>query len=250
MNENDEPSAEEPFLLTILPFAGLGLLLVLAVVWRVVPGRAVAPGTDGETATPEEIAQIVLARWEQAPEREIPIDPTRDFIIGPPDARITLVEFSDFECPYCRNAANGVHDVLEKYDGDVRLVFKNFPLDTACNDTMGEPMHKLACRAASIAWCAGQQDISQFWSTHDALYREPQLTAATLERIPVDLDIDASVLEACVSSGAPIAAIKQDIALGRSLGVTGTPIFFANGRRVSDYRRAALDTITEHILKN
>ncbi len=247
MSDKEQTSTEEPFLLTILPFAGLGLLLVFAVLWRVLPGKAEEPG-DVPTASPEEIAATVIARWEQAPTRDIPIEAGRDFILGPEDARVTLVEFSDFECPYCRSAANGVHDVMEKFDGDVRLVFKNFPLDITCNQQMKKPMHRLACKAATLAWCAGRQDEALFWDTHDALFREPQLTADTLNRIPNDIGVDQERLDACVDSQASVAAVKEDIALGRRLGVTGTPIFFANGRRVSDYRRAPLEAVVEHIL--
>ena len=248
MSDKEQTSNQEPILLTILPFAGLGLLLVLAVVWRVLPGRAGEPGEGPTTASPEEIAATVIARWEQAPTRDIPIEADRDFVLGPEDARVTLVEFSDFECPYCRNAANGVHDIMEKFDGDVRLVFKNFPLDVACNQQMKEPMHRLACKAATLAWCAGQQEEALFWDTHDALFREPQLTADTLNRIPNDIGVDQERLDACLDLPASVAAVKEDIALGRRLGVTGTPIFFANGRRVSDYRRAPLEAVVEHIL--
>ena len=247
MSEKEQTSAEEPFLLTILPFAGLGLLLVLAVLWRVLPGRTGEPD-DVPTASPEDIAARVIARWEQAPTRDIPIEAGRDFILGPEDARVTLVEFSDFECPYCRSAANGVHDVMAKFDGDVRLVFKNFPLDVACNQQMKEPMHHLACKAATLAWCAGQQQEALFWETHDALFREPQLTADTLNRIPNDIGVDQERLEACVETPASTAAVQEDIALGRRLGVSGTPTFFANGRKVSDYRRAPLEAVVEHIL--
>ena len=246
MSEKEQTSAEEPFLLTILPFAGLGLLLVLAVLWRVLPARTGEPD-DVPTASPEDIAARVIARWEQARTRDIPIEAGRDFILGPEDARVTLVEFSDFECPYCRSAANGVHDVMEKFDGDVRLVFKNFPLDVACNQQMKEPMHRLACKAATLAWCAGQQQEALFWDTHDALFREP-LTADTLNRIPKDIGVDQERLEACVETPASTAAVQEDIALGRRLGVTGTPTLFANGRRVSDYRRAPLEAVVEHIL--
>ena len=248
MSEKEQTSTEEPFVLTILPFVGVGLLLVLAVVWRVLPGRAEEPGEGPSTASPEEIAATVIARWEQAPTRDIPIEAGRDFILGPEDARVTLVEFSDFECPYCRNAANGVHDVMEKFDDDVRLVFKNFPLDAACNQQMKEPMHRLACKAATLAWCAGRQDEGLFWETHDALFREPQLTADTLNRIPNDIGVNREELDACMDAPASTAAVQEDITLGRRVGVSGTPIFFANGRRVSDYRRAPLEAVVEHIL--
>ena len=247
MSDKQQPSAEEPFLLTILPFAGLGLLLVLAVLWRGIPGRAEEP--DAPTnASPEEIAAAGIARWDQAQTRDIPIEAGRDYILGPEDARVTLVEFSDFECPYCRNAANGVHDVMEKFDGDVRLVFKNFPLDITCNLQMREPMHRLACKAATLAWCAGRQDERLFWETHDALFREPQLTADTLNRIPNDLGVNREELDACMDGPASAAAVQEDITLGRRVGVTGTPVFFANGRKVSDYRRAPLEAVVEHIL--
>lgn len=251
MSEKDPTSEEEPFLLTILPFAGLGLLLVLALLWRVLPGMAT--GLTGEPSaptnvSPAELAAAVIGRWEHAPTHEIPIDPSRDYILGPEDARVTLVEFSDFECPFCRNAANGVHDVMQTFDGDVRLVFKNFPLDITCNLQMRQPMHRLACKAATLAWCAGRQDEGLFWATHDALFREPQLTAATLNRIPDDIGVHREELDACMDSAASTAAVRQDITLGRRVGVTGTPVFFANGRKVSDYRRVPLEAVVEHIL--
>lgn len=249
MSEKPESSEEEPFLLTILPFAGVGLLLVLAVVWRVVPGTIEIDAKD-ETGTPEQLAERVLASFEQATEKEIPIEPGRDFIIGPDDARVTLVEFSDFECPYCRNAANGVRDILAKYPEDVRLVFKQFPLDFTCNPTMDQPMHQFACRAATLSWCAGQQDPELFWDTHDALFREPQLSRDNLRRVAADVSLDIDALTECSESGAALEAIQNDIALGRSLGVSGTPVFFANGRKLSDYRSAALGTVIEHILSN
>lgn len=246
MTEKPRVSDEEPFWLTILPFVGLGLLLVLAVVWRVIPGRS--ERTPGNDVSPEERNQMVVARWEQAPKRDIPIDPGRDFVLGPEDAPVTLVEFSDFECPYCRTAANGVHDILREYTNGVRLVFKNFPLDVACNETLSRPMHRLACKAATIAWCAGQQDDTLFWDAHDALFREPQLTATTLDRIRSELDVDPDALDACLGSDAPVEAVREDIAAGRALGISGTPVFFANGRRVSDYRHPALEAVVDHIL--
>ena len=247
MSEKEPTSAEEPFLLTILPFAGLGLLLVLAVLWRVIPGRAEEPGAP-TNVSPEEVAAAVISRWDQAPTHDIPIDPSRDYILGPDDARVTLVEFSDFECPYCRNAANGVHDVMQKFGDDVRLVFKNFPLDITCNLQMREPLHRLACKAATLTWCAGRQDERLFWETHDSLFREPQLTADTLNRIPNDLGVNREELDACMDGSASAAAVQEDITLGRRVGVTGTPVFFANGRKVSDYRRAPLEAVVEHIL--
>lgn len=246
MTEKPPVSDEEPFWLTILPFVGLGLLLVIAVVWRVMPEKFGA--ASGNDLSLEERDAMAVSRWSRAPKRDIPIDSARDFVLGPEDALVTLVEFSDFQCPYCRTAANGVHDILREFPNEVRLVFKNFPLDIACNDGLSKPMHHLACEAAAVAWCAGQQDEALFWEVHDAFFREPKMTAVTLDRIPGDLGVDPEALEACLSSDAPIEAIQEDIRVGRSVGISGTPVFFANRRRVSDYRRAPLEAVVEHIL--
>lgn len=248
MTEKPPVSDEEPFWLTLLPFVGLGLLLVLAVVWRVMPEKFGA--ASGNDLSLEERDAMVVSRWSRAPKRDIPIDSGRDFVLGPEDALVTFVEFSDFQCPYCRTAANGVHDILREFPSAVRLVFKNFPLDVACNDMLGKPMHHLACEAAAVAWCAGQQDEALFWEVHDAFFREPQWNAATLDRIPDDNGVDRDSLEACLASDTPEAAIREDIKTGRELGVSGTPVFFANGRRVSDYRRDSLEAVVEHILTN
>ena len=241
MSEEKEPSSasnpsdeQEPFLLTILPFAGLGLLLVVAALWNYIPG-------GGAPAPSEDPSLSVAERWERGKERDITMAPGRDFVLGPEDAKITLVEFSDFECPYCRIAAATAHDILEKYEGDVRLVFKNYPLDKACNAGMVQPLHTFACKAAALARCAGAQGDELFWETHNALFSSRKLTRDVLDRIPRDLDVSLDELQRCLKSRATVAAVQEDIAEGRKLGVTGTPVFFVNGKKLSDYRYDAVE---------
>ncbi len=243
MSEKTPASDEEPFLLTILPFAGLFLLLVLALVWRLFPEQ-----TSPEASAVNAAIQQVVDRWQGAQERTIPIEPGRDFSRGPEDAPITIVEFSDFECPYCREAAFGVHKILEQYEGKVRVVFKNFPLDQACNETLPKPLHTYACDAALIATCAGVQSEDLFWRAHDAMFNGSKLTGDRLKALPAELGLDREALDACLASDDARERVREDITLARELGISGTPVFFANGRRLTDYRIPALDAVIEHIL--
>lgn len=143
--------------------------------------------------------------------------------LGSPDAPVTVVVFSDFQCPYCAQFALGTMPQLEGLiaTGQVRFVYKHFPLAT----------HAQAPLAAQAAACA--QDQGRFWEYHDLLYaNQDGLEMDDLESYARDLDLDTGRFEECLESGARASAVAQDQALGRQLGVTGTPTFFFNGRRV------------------
>jgi protein-disulfide isomerase len=234
----------------MLPFAGLALLLVLGVVWKYIPRSEPAAPPPGPSA--EERNALLLASFDQMPVRGIDLPPA-DFSLGPEDAPVTVVEFSDFQCPYCRRGAEAVREVHAKHPDDVRLVFKNFPIDTACHDALREQLHPFACRAAFLARCAGASSPERFWRAHDALFEAPELSEEVLARIPVELSIPPSEedeLERCMASPEVLSKVKEDISLGRSLGVTGTPTFFVNGRRAPEYSDGALLRIVEHVLED
>ncbi|MGH9388863.1 MAG: DsbA family protein [Vicinamibacteria bacterium] len=242
-----DKTSEEPFFLSMLPFAGLALLLILALLWRYVPRDAPSTPAPPEPPSTEEAAALEIANFEQMPHQTIDVSPA-DFALGPADAPVTVVEFSDFECPFCRIGAQTAREVLAKHPEDVRLVFKNFPIDTACHDELQQQLHPFACRAAVLARCAGRSKAELFWQTHDALFQATELSADVLERIPVELSIGKRDLESCMTSPAPLLKVKQDIALARKLGVTGTPTFFVNGRRAPEYQNGALLSVVEHVL--
>jgi protein-disulfide isomerase len=237
-------TGEEPFLLSMLPFAGLVLLLVLALVWRYIPRDAPAPPV---TPSPEDPATVAVANFEQMPLQAVEVSPA-DFSLGPDDAPVTVVEFSDFECPFCRIGAQTVKEVLAKHPESVRLIFKNFPIDTACNEGLQRQLHPFACEAALLARCAGRSNEDLFWRAHDALFREERLSKDVLGRIARELSIPEDELDRCMASPETLAKVKEDIALARSLGVTGTPTFFVNGRRSPEYRGGALLRVVEHVL--
>lgn len=233
----------EPFLLSILPFAGLLLIVGLALVWRFIDHSAPAPNL----APSESPAKLAVERWERADTKTIAIDPG-DFTRGPVDAPVTIVEFSDFQCPYCRAGSSEVQKTLSEYGGKVRLVFKNFPLDISCNETMTQQLHPFACRAAVLARCVGAKDQELFWRAHDLLFGVSELSDEVLARIPRELSFPSKELGACMDSKETLTAIERDVRQAQELGVSSTPSFFLNGRPVADYRDGALSRVVEHVL--
>lgn len=139
---------------------------------------------------------------------------------GPKDAKVTVVEFSDFHCPYCRAVQPTLNALLARYPNDVRLVYRHLPLDQ---------LHPQARRASEASWCADRQ--GKFWAFHDALYAGgSDASPATLARIAGNAGLDAGVFEACLASGQAAAAVEKDVEEAGRHGLTGTPGFFVNGR--------------------
>lgn len=150
---------------------------------------------------------------------------------GPADAPITVVEFSDFQCPYCSRGAQTVEQLLEKYPGDVRFVFFHFPLE----------FHPWAKPASIATLCAAEQSPDAFWMLHDAFFANqkdvtPQNVVGKSREFLAGSDIDMEAWSTCASDSssdaykAASAKIAADMGLGQRLGVQGTPGFFVNGR--------------------
>ncbi|HKV55627.1 MAG TPA: thioredoxin domain-containing protein [Candidatus Binataceae bacterium] len=140
---------------------------------------------------------------------------------GSPNAPITIVEFGDFQCPFCRAAENQVKQVQKKYGKEVKVVYLDFPLS----------FHPHAMDAARAALCAGDQN--KFWQYHDALFDDQKkLGADDLKQTAAKLGLDKAKFDSCFASDAHDAAIQKDMAEGRALGVTGTPTFFINGQEL------------------
>jgi protein-disulfide isomerase len=151
------------------------------------------------------------------PKVEIGYDPTR--LRGNPDAPITIVEFSDFQCPYCKRALPTLQEVLARYQDQVRLAYRDFPLTQ---------LHPQAQIAAEASRCAAEQ--GQFWAYHDLLFsNQAKLDATSLAEYARDLSMDGKQFEACLASGKFKTAVEQDLRDGQQAGVAGTPAFFING---------------------
>ena len=138
---------------------------------------------------------------------------------GAADAPVTIVEFSDFQCPYCNNAADTLKQLLQTYSSNVKLVFKHLPL----------PNHQHAFKAAQAAFCAGEQ--GKFWEYHDTLFAHSNdLSANSLKHYAADLGLKADEFSACLDSELSRNAVMKDLQEAKEIGVAGTPTFFVNGR--------------------
>jgi protein-disulfide isomerase len=138
---------------------------------------------------------------------------------GNPKAPVTIVEFSDFQCPYCVRARPTVKKVREEYGDKVRFVFRHFPLD----------FHAQAQKAGEAAACADEQ--GKFWEMHDLLWENTsKLQVADLKAHAATLGLDGTVFAACLDSGRYASLVESDLAAGQGYGVSGTPAFFVNGR--------------------
>jgi protein-disulfide isomerase len=151
--------------------------------------------------------------------------PTR----GPQDAPVTIVEFSDFQCPYCARAHKTMKDDVSKQFGDkVRWVYKNYPM----------PFHKWAEPAAIAGECAFEQKEQAFWTLCDDYFEhQGEITPdnfkdKTLEALR-DANIDTTAFTACLDEKKTEERVKADVAEGQQVGVTGTPAFLINGRKIS-----------------
>jgi protein-disulfide isomerase len=142
---------------------------------------------------------------------------------GAADAPVTIVEFSDFHCPFCRKVQPVLTELLSRYGDRVRLVYKDFPIDN---------LHPQARAAAEAARCAGEQ--GKFWEYHDRVYAGPtDGSPAALRAMAEAVGLILRVFDECQSSRKYQAAVQKDLQEGAGLGITGTPGFFINGRFLS-----------------
>ncbi len=137
---------------------------------------------------------------------------------GPLKAPIIIVEFSDYQCPYCSKAESTVTDVLKKYGDKIHFVYRDYPLS----------FHQNAEAAAEAAECA--KDQGKFWEMHNAMFaNQDKLASADLVTTAAGLGLDKDKFKACLDSGQKKQEVQNDFQDGQKYGVTGTPTFFING---------------------
>jgi protein-disulfide isomerase len=162
----------------------------------------------------------VVVRLQPPPAIRVEVSTDGTPVRGAANAPVTIVEFSDFECPFCKQAHPTVKQVLERYPGKVRLAYRDFPLDS---------IHPQARRAAEAARCASDQ--GKFWEYHDVLFSQsPQLALEDLRRYAGQVGLDVTKFDGCLAAGVHKSAVQRDLDEGNRLGITGTPAFFVNGR--------------------
>ena len=143
--------------------------------------------------------------------------------IGNPKAKVTIVEFSDFQCPYCLRVAPTLKKIRATYGDTVRVVWKDFPLTQ---------IHPQAFKAGEAGHCAAEQ--GKFWEYHDQLFGNQQaLMPDDLKKYAAGLSMDAERFNSCLDSSKHAEVVRDGVAQGTRLGVNSTPTVFVNGRRVS-----------------
>jgi protein-disulfide isomerase len=148
--------------------------------------------------------------------------------IGAQNPTLTITEFSDYECPHCRQAHAQLRNIVGQYPDRVRLIHRHFPLDQACNRSIERPFHQFACWAAQVAECAGR--AGRFWEANDILFQlSNYLDTQSTKKIAADLNIDPAALDRCMQGGG-LEAVKNDIEVGIALKLEGTPSFLVDGQ--------------------
>lgn len=189
---------------------------------------APAPQAALPTATAAAVAQAtgqasdvedLTSQMENLPRYEVPVD-ENDPALGPDDAPITIIEFADFQCPFCqRHALETYPRLIEEYGDQIRFVYKDFPLSS---------IHPEAYPSALAATCADEQGV--FWEYHDLLFSGAQeLNEATYMSYAEQLSLDMAEFTACYEEARYAEQVQADYSFGTELGVSSTPTFFVNG---------------------
>jgi protein-disulfide isomerase len=145
------------------------------------------------------------------------VDTATAFARGEKTAPVVLVEFADYQCPYCQKVNPQIQQLKKEYGDALTVIYKDFPL----------PMHHSAQKAAEASRCAGEQ--GKFWEYHDVLFYSKQLEPDELKEHARVLKLDADHFDTCLDNGSEADAVKRDLDEAKSLGLTGTPSFFVNG---------------------
>lgn len=213
-------------------YALLALVVAISVYQLIKP----AP-TSIKLDTPQTAKNGEGASHRVGPKQDIKIDRTdfsgmgQDYRRGADDAKIVIVEFADFECPACKNAALMLKALKEQHADKIQVVFKNYPLDPNCNPAMQRALHDFACDAARLARCAGR--IGKFWEMHDKIFEnQTKLSRQNLTAWAKELGLSDTDIQSCRESKDILAKIQDDISMGSKLGVEATPTVFINGRKL------------------
>ena len=158
---------------------------------------------------------------------------------GPADARVTLIEFSDFQCPYCQRAKPVLDEIEKRHPNDVRIVYRHLPLDS---------LHPRARASAEAAACAA--DGNKFWEYHDKLFANNRaLGDEELRKYAAEVGLEAAAFDECLKSRKHASAVEADVQEAKKIGITGTPAFVVNGILMTGLQTAdALDVVIKEEL--
>jgi len=205
--------------LVVLAFA-VGLLLGYVLWGRGTTVTAAAPSQETANQPSDPVQEAPVTAQPQYTRYDIPTEGYPS--LGPADAPITIVEFSDFQCPFCRRFHQETYSaLLNAYPGQIRFVYRNLPLTS---------IHPNAMSAAIASLCANDQNV--YWDYHDKLFSSETLSRDIYIQYASELGVNVDDFSACLDSGAHDDYIAQDMDFALNLGVQSTPTFFVNGLAV------------------
>jgi protein-disulfide isomerase len=188
-----------------------------------------------------------MAQFENLP--KFTVDPGDSPSIGPNDAKIKIVEFSDFQCPACKAAFKSLKPVIRKYKDKIKFTYKHFPLDMSCNDLLKNRLHPAACDASTASLCVKKQLGDEgFFKYHDELFHnQTKISKKYIIDLAHQSVPNKDSWDECFNSSETLAEIRDDIRLATELGVQATPTLFVNGRRVEGaLTRKQLEALIDH----
>lgn len=200
----------------------VGLGLAIGGVWRgnVAAGSQVAAANNPAQKNPSPTDD-----QQQPPAKPVKAVAANDHVRGPKDAKVTLIEYSDFQCPFCKRFSPTLEQAMKDFPKDVRFVYRHFPLSS---------IHPFAEKAAEASECAAKLGgDGAFWKMHDKMIPTDDLGVDSLKKMAKDIGLDQAKFNACLDGGEMAARVNQDFAEGGDAGVQGTPATFINGTLVS-----------------
>jgi protein-disulfide isomerase len=165
--------------------------------------------------------------WTELPELPTGVDANGHHWMGAEDPLVTIVEYSDYECPFCRRAHKEMRLKAAKFPETVRLVHRHYPLDQACNEEIKREFHHRACELSKAVECAAHQEA--FWKMNDALFsiqESIKTEDVDLEGIAVSLGLDRSHFKACLEAPGMPKQVTKEMESAQKLRIKGTPTFF------------------------
>ncbi len=154
-----------------------------------------------------------------------------DYRKGGDNAAVVIQEFADFQCPACKSIQGTLDELHREYGDRVLIVYRNYPLDQACNSSIRNKMHEHACSAAVMARCAGQ--YGKFWDYHKLAFdKQSEISAGNVRAWGAAVGLTPEQMDSCAASKDLLDKVKDDIELGNKLGIDSTPTVYINGRKV------------------
>jgi protein-disulfide isomerase len=197
----------------------LGLVFAVNSIWSgngpLVVAAQQQPTAVAPTPTAQPTAPVAYGPVPDA-------DENRDHIIGAKNAKVTLIEYSDFQCPYCERHEPTLQQLLSQYSNDLRIVYRNFPLSQ---------IHPQAQKAAEAAECVAKLGGNdKYWQMHDKLFEnQATLGTDTFKKLAKEVGVDEAKFATCLDTGEMAQRVAEDYASGNDAGVSGTPATFVNG---------------------